>query len=200
MKKQLILFLFLSLFLMSCVHTNRLTDKDYKWMPYKGNEILVFKSNIGDTDTIFLIRKDTLLAYPEAQTLNGIKYEIVSVFCKHSDPNMSNNQHRYLEGYFFQVEKAIDNRSEINILLSARDAKFYRLHAIKIDSLSEENPIKLETAHGQYNDIYIINAEDYLGSFYQRSNFVTKVYWSKSKGLIRYDKKDNIYWELWKQY
>jgi hypothetical protein len=38
--------------------------------------------------------------------------------------------------------------------------------------------------------------EDYFGFLYQRSDFVTKVYWSKSKGLVRYDKKDGVYWEL----
>jgi hypothetical protein len=34
-----------------------------------------------------------------------------------------------------------------------------------------------------------------MGNFYQRSNYITKVYWSKSQGIVRFDKKDN-YWEL----
>jgi hypothetical protein len=47
-----------------------------------------------------------------------------------------------------------------------------------------------------FNDVYIIEGEDFLGTLYQRSNFVSRIYWSKSHGLIRYDKKDGKYWEL----
>jgi hypothetical protein len=200
MKRQLILFLFFTSFLMSCDQLNRLKKEDYEWMPYDGHETLVFTSNTRDTDTIFLLKKDTLNAYPEAQSPNGKKYEVVSVFCKHSDPDIANNKHRYLENTFLELEKAKDNRAEIVIDLSAKDAEFYRLSTIKIDSLSKEKQITLQTAFGQYNDVYIINAEDYLGNFKQRSNFITKVYWSKSQGLIRYDKQGDVYWELEKKY
>lgn len=200
MKKQLILFLFSASFLMSCGQTNRLSDEDYKWMPYNGNETLVFKSNTGDTDTIFLLKKDTLLAYPEAQALNGIKYETVSIFCKHIDPWSPEGKHRYLENYFLNLEKAKDNYAEIEILLSAKDANFYRLSSIRIDSLDKAKPSTLQTQYGQYEDVYVINSEDYLGDFYKRSDFITKVYWSKSNGLIRYDKKDTVYWELAKKW
>lgn len=198
MKKQFILFCFSILFLVSCGQTNRLSEEDYLWMPYKGEETLVFKSNTGETDSIFLIKKDTLLAYPEAQSINGIKYEVVSVFCKHSDPNILYDKQRYLENIFLEVEKSKDRQAEINIMLSAKDANFYRLSKIKIDSLNKIEPITLQTSYGQYDDVYVIEGEDWLGSFYQRSNFVTKLYWSKSSGLVRYDKKDNIYWELLK--
>jgi hypothetical protein len=198
MKRQLSLFLFSTSFLMSCGQTNRLSEEDYKWMPYNGNETLVFKSNTGDTDTIFLLKKDTLLAYPEAQSKNGIKYEEVSTFCKHSDPNTPSDKHRYLESAFFTVGKATDDKAEISILLSAKDATFYKLNSIKIDSLSKRNPSTLQTQYGQYNDVYVIIGEDYLDDFRQRNNFITKVYWSKSNGLIRYDKKD-VYWELEKK-
>ena len=182
---------------MSCGQTNRLSEEDYKWMPYNGNETLVFKSNTGDTDTVFLLKKDTLLAYPEAQSLNGIKYEVVSIFCKHSNIDKQGSGRSY---YLFKVQKAKDNRAEMIFDLSAKSAVFYRLRSAKIDSISKEKPVTLQTSSGQYNDVYIINAEDYLGNFQLRSNFITKVYWSKSNGLIRYDKKDTVYWELLKKY
>ena len=50
--------------LTSCRGTYRLSDNDYSWMPYQGNETLVFSSNSGNIDTIFLLKKDTLIAYP----------------------------------------------------------------------------------------------------------------------------------------
>ena len=146
MKKKLILFLFSILFLVSCGQTNKLSEDDYKWMPYKGDETLVFASNKGDTDTIFLLNKDTVLAYAEPQSVNGIKYEVVSVFCKHSDSNMPDGKHRYLKNNFLKIEKAKDNRAEISIRLSAKEAKFYRLSLIKIDSLRKESPSTVQTS------------------------------------------------------
>ncbi|MBX2888351.1 MAG: hypothetical protein KF829_06835 [Ferruginibacter sp.] len=197
MKKQHILFLFPLLLLVSCGRIVKLSEEDYSWMPYKGNETLVFKSSTGETDTIFFIRKDTLWGLPDP-ALSTSKYEIAAIFCKHSDPYMGKNEHRYLESYFFEIKKTMSRKAELVVHLSAKDANFYHLSSIKIDSLSRVRPMPFATSQKHYDDVYIIEAEDYLGSFYQRSDFVTKLYWSKSEGLIRYDKKDGVYWELMK--
>lgn len=178
---------------------NKLTNSDFEWMPYSGHETLVFKSNKGETDTIFLLKKDTILAYPEAQSINGRRYEVLLVFCRHSDPSMSNDKHRYIENSFMELNKTIDNQTEIVINLSAKDAKFYRLSRIRIDSLNKEKQISFRTALKEYKDVYLINAEDYLGSFRQRSNFISKIYWSKSQGLVGYDKTGDVHWELEKK-
>lgn len=94
----------------------------------------------------------------------------------------------------------MSKRAELFLHLSTESARFYRLSSIKIDSLDKVSPITFSTPYGVYNDIYIFNGEDYLGSFQQRNDFVTKIYWSKSNGLIRYDKKDEIFWEVEKMY
>ena len=83
-----ILKLFIALltisFLTSCRGTFRLSEEEHDWMPYKGTETLVFASNTGDMDTIFFLKKDTLIAYPEAQALNGKTYEVVRIFARNS--------------------------------------------------------------------------------------------------------------------
>ncbi len=197
MKKQFILSLFISSFLISCGQYKKLSEEDYKWMPYKGNETLVFKSNTGKTDTIFILKRDTLIAYPEAQALNGIKYEVVAISCNPASLNEQGPGRRY---DLFKVQKARDNRAEMGINLTTGDAVFYRLTRIKLDSLSKESPTTLQTSYGKYVDVYIIHPDGYAMDFYHRSNFVTKLYWSKSNGLIRYDKKEAVYWELEKKY
>ena len=197
MKRQLNLFI-ISIIILSCGQTVRLSKNDYSWMPYKGNEVHVFKSNTGDTDTIFFTRKDTLWGSPDP-ALSFNEYEIVAIFSKRSDPYMSNG-HRYLEGYFIKIKKTMSRKAELVIDLSAKEAKFYKLSAIKLDSLSKVKTLSFTTSYGQYDDVYIINSEDYLGTFEEHSNYVIKVYWSKSEGLIRYDKKECIYWELIKKY
>jgi len=168
-------------------------------MPYSGTETLVFSSNTGDTDTIFFLKKDTLLAYPEAQRLNGVQYEVVSIVCKHSDTWPPDGKHRYLENYFIELQKSKDGKARLDIGLAAKDAHFYRLQGPKVDSLEKEKTTILQTKQKLYTDIYIINGVDWL-NFKQRSDFVAKVYWSKSEGLIRYDKQDSVYWELTKKY
>lgn len=194
MKMKFSLFVFSFLVLLSCTQTFRLSEKDYEWIPYKGNEILIFKSNSGDLDTVFLLRKDTLLVYDQPQSVNGAKNEAVSIFCEHSDANMPKNKNRYLKSNFFRLEKVNSSRVEMKINFSAKDAKFYRLSRINVDSLRKIKPVAIQTSFGNYNDIYIITGEDYLGNFHQRSNYITKLYWSKSKGLVRYDKIDSVYW------
>ncbi len=168
-------------------------------MPYKGNETLVFSSNTGDTDTIFFLKKDTLIAYPEAQALNGRTYEVVRILCRHSDVWPPGGSHRYLDNDFVKLEKSKDKKARLHFNLSAKDANFYRLTGIRIDSLAQRQFTLLATKGKTYNDVYIIENEDWL-NFKKRSDYVTKLYWSKSQGLIRYDKQDGEYWELTKRY
>lgn len=181
--------------LTSCGQRKKLAKKDYEWMPYKGNESLIFKSNVGEIDTIFFLKKETYWHYPYP-AVSSNEYQEVAIFCRHSDPNMPKGKNRYLEGPFFEIKKNMNNEAELKILLVAKDAVFYRHTPIKIDSMENVKPVTLQTDYGKYSDVYVINGEDYLGTFYQRSNFVTKLYWSKSRGLVRYDKKGAIYWEL----
>jgi hypothetical protein len=186
-------------FIISCEWRYKLSEKDYKWMPYVGNEVLVFNSNSGDTDTIFFLKKDTLIAYPEAQSLNGKTYEVVSIFCRHSDAWSPDGTHRYLDNNFVELEKSKDKKTRLNFNLSAKNAHFYRLRGIQVDSLSRQPPTSLVTKLKTYNDVYVIDGEDWL-NFKERRDYVTKIYWSKSEGLIRYDKQDGDFWELGKKY
>lgn len=167
-------------------------------MPYKGNEILVFSSTTGDIDTIFFLQKDTLIAYPEAQSLNGKTYEVVRIFCRHTD-SLRDGGYRYLDNDFVELKKSKDKKARLHFNLSIKDANFYRLTGIRIDSLAQQNFTSLVTKHKTYNDVYVIDDEDWL-NFKKRSDYVTKLYWSKSEGLIRYDKQDSVYWELTKKY
>ena len=195
MKEQFVLILFCTSLLTSCSQTYKLSEEDFKWMPYNGDETLEFRSNDGDTNKIFILKKDTLLAYPEAQSLNGRVYEVVSVLCNHYSRDNLGKGRRY---YFFEVQKAKGNRTEIVFELSANDVEFYRLSPVKIDSLIKVKPMILQTSYGLYDDVYVINPDDNGMYFYNRSGFITKLFWSKSNGLVRYDMKDGVYWELLK--
>ena len=187
---KLIIALLTICVLTSCRGTFRLSDEEHEWMPYNGNERLVFASNTGDIDTIFFLKKDTLIAYPEAQALNGKTYEVVRIFARYSSGASKD---------FVELQKSKDKKARLHFNLSTKDANFYRLTGIRIDSLAQQQFSSLSTKHKTYNDVYVIGDEDWL-NFKQRSNYVTKLYWSKSEGLIRYDKQDSVYWELTNKY
>lgn len=195
--KFILAFMAISIFT-SCRETFRLSEKDHDWMPYKGNEIIVFSSNTGDSDTIFILKKDTAIAYPEAQSINGKTYEVVSIFCRHTDP-LPEGGYRYLDNNFVELKESKDKNARLHFNLSTKDANFYRLTGIRIDSLAHQKFASLKTKQKTYSDIYIIDDEDCL-NLKQYSDCVTKLYWSKSEGLIRYDKQDSVYWELTKKY
>jgi len=194
--KKLLFFIFLTLIEMSCSQKSCLSTVDYEWMPYKGNERLEFVSNSGNTDTIFILKKDTIWSYPDAQSPVGLQCEVVRVFCRHTDSVVQDKSIRYLENDFCSIRKNKNNHAVLSISLLTKNATFYQIGLIDLDSLNKQSPIIFKTKQKQYNDVYIINSKDYAGSFHERADFVTKLYWSKSKGLVRYDKKNKIYWEL----
>ena len=83
---KFIIALLAILVLPSCSRTYRLSEKDNKWMPYNGNETLVFNSNTGYTDTIFFLEKHTEIVDADMYSPWSHQYEIILIFCKHSDP------------------------------------------------------------------------------------------------------------------
>lgn len=184
--------------LSSCGKTIRLTDKDFKWIPYKGNEILVFNSNTGDTDTIFLL--GTSLEKVPSDPLDGFptKLEHFTIAARSSDPSPPSVHQRYLENEFLQLSASEEVSSYLTLHLVGKDAWFYGGEFMKLKDLDTINPISLTTKLRAYNDIILLYPES--NEYADRSSFIKKVYWSKSEGLIRYDKQDSVYWELGKKY
>ncbi|TXJ24842.1 MAG: hypothetical protein E6Q24_14930 [Chitinophagaceae bacterium] len=196
MKIIFISFLLIALILASCNQSLKLSQEDFDWMPYKGNETLVFRTNSKESDTLFIQKKDTMIAYPEAQAINGKQCEEVAVFSKSSGGDDRGSGRSF---YLFKVQKAKDGQTNLSFDLSIKGATFYRLLPVNADSLSKVKPSLVKTISQQFDDVYVIYPDDLSKDFSDRSNFVTKLYWSKSKGLIRFDKKDSTYWELEKK-
>src|SRR5687768_10564754 len=79
-------FLLISL-ICSCGKTIKLKQEDYRWIPYKGNETLVFISTTGESDTIFLTRTGSAMVESDPldlsrrsmNTLVSIPGEVIQV-------------------------------------------------------------------------------------------------------------------------
>src|SRR5436190_8074493 len=86
------------LLLTSCSKTIKLSEDDFKWIPYKGNETLVFNSSTGDADTIFLVGTDQHSNPSDPLDVFPTKLEHFTILAKYSDPSSSHQ--RYLKGEF----------------------------------------------------------------------------------------------------
>lgn len=199
LKYKLFAALAILIIVASCKTVKRLSNDDRAWMPYKGNETLVYTSNFGDIDTVFLIGKDTSWHYPDPM-FSLSKNEVLSVYSKFKDIYDDSGSYRYLQGTFVSIKRTMNKSSELFIDLNAKDATYYRISLIRLDSLETVEPISLTVVDNNYNDVYVFLGEYYLDIFRERSDFITKVYWSKSAGVIRYEKDDGEYWELTQKY
>jgi hypothetical protein len=166
-------------------------------MPYLGHETLVFKSNTGILDTVFLLKRDTLLSDYSPFSFNGFQYELLSIYAKHTDP--TGGQHRYLENRIFELKKDKEKHARLEIMFLAENAVFYQSGGFKIDSLEKEQPTTYHTKYARYDDVYLFKGDD-VESFKHRSDYIKRLYWSRSNGVIRYDKMDSMYWELANKY
>lgn len=178
--------------IMGCHSTYKLSKDDLKWNPYKGSELLIFESNQGSIDTIFVgkVSKDRV---PNDPLAIAPKYhEVLDVIVKHSNP-VSINTHNYLENSFLNLYATSDRNTIIRFDFAAKNSWFYAESYYKND-LNKLPVQKLTIKNLTYEDV--IKLEPQSMKFYERDEFVTAVYWSKSKGYVRYDLKNGIYWEL----
>ena len=187
-----------SIIITSCGKTINLSDEDFKWIPYKGNEILVFTSNTGESDTIFLLRAGRESVPSDPLDIFPTELEHFSIGAKHSDPSPPSGNHRYLESDFLNLFVGKDKETYLSIHFTAKNAWFYGGGYLELKDLDTIRQTALTTKAGHLTDIIIIRPDS--DEYYNRNDFITNLYWSKSKGLIRYDKKDGLYWELTRVY
>jgi len=173
----------------SCERTKRLTDRDKLWIPYQKNELLVFESSAKARDTIIYIKNDTLTDDPNIYNPLSIKFETITVFSKHSDDKSS------FDLELFRIDKSADGKARIYPGHFDKDSWFYVLNGFSVDSLTNIKPQKIKVFDNTFDDVYILYPQDFLYRKDEKS-FVTKVYWSKTKGMIKYVRRDSVYWGL----
>ena len=196
MKKHT-LGLFLLVVINSCGKFT-IDDKYLKYIPYQGNEILYFKSNSGDVDSIILYKPERYLE-SSGDHLDFDKYECYDVGEKHSDPDLSDSSHA--DGYqstgFAALVARANGQTYFYINMQAKDAVFEPFFGIAIDTFLNLKTSILSVPCGKFSDVLIFVPNKTTIDYESNNNYITKVYWSKNYGLLRYDKKDS-YWELYR--
>jgi len=199
MSKKNLYLLVLSSLLVSCGSTCKIPGADYRLIPYAGEEILVFESNRGEVDTIFLEGTGRTISPTDPLDLFPTRLEHFYILNKHSDPSPPDGIHRYLDGHILVEISADENKdTRLRIDFNAKDARFYGDSWFS-KSESERMPRMELVIHGiKYPDVILFT--DSEKNYSDRSNFVDKLYWSMRDGIVRYDKKNNETWVLKKKY
>lgn len=200
MKKIIVILSILTLLiwvLLSFKSNYRLLDTDIDFNPYNIGDTLLFNSNKGEKDTIIIysINKDVL-----TEKCYSYFSCIYSKLITDSWEGFSVNTNKINENWkgktLLTIRAEPDGRKTIYFDISLNNAWWYgneeNLEQIKkIESITFNNGIHT------FSDVQVIksNSQEYL----ERQNFIEKIYWSKSYGIIGFDKLDGEKWIVTKK-
>jgi len=176
-----ILTLFSLTFFFSCGTTYELSETDLNYIPYKGNEVLVFKSDLNNVDTIFLNGLKNFTGCIDPLAIFPNKCEGKYISCTRTDPNYD----RFLtDRKLVEIVATIDKETKISFDIALKGSLFYSLNSYSLNEFDKLPQIKLETENTIYEDVVVFNSDTYAQQFKERENYAHKFYWSKREGFI----------------
>ena len=179
----------------SCSSHYKLHKGDTKYIPYTGNEILVFKSDKNRMDTIFLKGTSTFNGCGDPLAIFPDKCDGIKVNCTWTDPNYD----RYLEGKeLVQIVATQNKQTHISFDIVLRGSWFYGLDSYSLEEFDKIQNTTLAIDSTVYEDVKVFVASEYAKQYEQRSNYALRFYWSLSKGFLGLDRRDEK-WRLIKK-
>ena len=160
----------------------RLSESVKESNQYKGNEILIFKSNKSEVDSIILNKVSTDYYPPDmGEMFWSRNVEILRVYTEID--NFGN--------YFISYEPN-SHSSEINVYFDIVLSGNRYSHSTTFNELDKLKKHKVIIAGNEYYDVKFIDRT------YRKSNkqHIDRIYWSNSNGIVRIDVDKNYYWEL----
>ncbi len=191
-----ILSIIITLTFISCGSNYKLDKKNLKYIPYKKNEVLVFKSDKSDMDTIFIKGFDKFNGCYDPLSFFQDDCEGYRLNCTRSDPNYE----RYLdEKSFVEIVATSENQTFISFDIILKRSWFYNQDSYTLEEFDNLPNTSLTIEYKTYNDVKIIEATEYAKQFQDRSNYALRFYWSVSQGFLGLDRSDEK-WRLIKKY
>lgn len=180
--------LFLCIAIFSCSqNVTFLTDEEKEWNPYEDGDLLVFESSNFEKDTIYI--KEVAFVFPDG--IGVVDYnQSLRVLAEHTDPV---NENRDWETFtLILAAKTQKDSSYVLFDLRAKNAQFIE-QRFSFNILNRLKEIKLSVPYGVFSDVIrLVNNEDYSNI----PRAIEIIFWSKSKGYIRFDKYDGTSWSL----
>lgn len=175
----------------SCGKSYKLKKGDLDYIPYKGNETLVFESDQGHADTIFLSGTHPFNGCGDPLAIFPDKCEGIMMTCTHTDPNYD----RYLDGHDFVSLVAHGDETDISFDIAMKGSWFYDYHPYSLTLFDNMPNRELTIRNKKYSDVKVFEAGEYGRQFKDRDNYAERIYWSVKEGFLGLDKKDEK-WRL----
>ncbi|MGB6083915.1 hypothetical protein [Moheibacter sp.] len=181
----------LSMFISCKVH--KISDESKEWQPYKKKDILIFKSSKGEFDTIWIKKVSFETAVNDNLSFNPNRFQTLSVTGEIS----------LQRPYPLQRGLPI-RRTFINMLsIYANDPDYLSLDFTKrLDtlrysptrvSIDELSKLEVESPRFKHNSFEIKSESSPVNP---NLIYLTKYWWSKEYGYVRYEFSNGYYWEL----
>lgn len=167
---------------------------DFRYIPYKKNDILIFKSDQNSMDTIF-IKGFKWIDCDNPERIVGDNCNGNQTICIKTDPNYN----RYTKDRYLVQLVAIkkEHQKYISFEITLKNAAFYGLKSSYTFSEFDNIPItELKIDDKTYTDVKVFEGDP---SNRQREIYVERFYWSVTEGFLGLDKK-NEKWRLVKKY
>ena len=180
----------------SCSKHYKLKKDDIKYIPYKGNEILVFQSDKNRRDTIFLNGMSDFNGCGDPLAISPDKCDGISLNCTRTDPNYD----RYLDGKnLVEIVATSSREAYISFDIKLKGSWFYSMDSYSLSEFDKIPNSELTIDNIVYKDVKIFDAGDYAKQYEQRENYAERFYWSLSQGFLGLDRRDEK-WRLIKKY
>ncbi len=190
-----ILILLFAIALVSCGRNYRMDKSDLNYIPYKGNEILILKSDLNRMDTIFVEELRKFNGCYDPLSFSSDDCEGYQIVTKSTDPNYD----RYLDGQsLVSIVKSKNGETYINFGITMKGSWFYgaKLNPINLNRFDSIPISSMEIENKKYEDVKTLKSD---GRYSKRDNYVERIYWSVSEGFLGLDRRDEK-WRLIKKY
>ena len=185
-KKYNIVFLAITMLILSCSENRTyLTEVEKEWNPYKKAQEIVFESSSGLLDSIFI--EDINYDFPDGIGVID-KYEILTVI----GINKTDIYQEKSNFVFMIHAKTLKRGSRIKFNISIKGSQFHSDY-YSIDNLMKLPEEKVSVIYGSFDDVIKIKS---AGKDSNMRNNIEYIYWSKSKGYVRFDEYDGTIWQL----
>ena len=164
----------------------RLTEVEKNSNPYKGDEILIFKSNKSETDTIKLGKVSVEIHPPDMNSMFFSRNtQVLRIYSKVRGCGTC-----YLLSYETKI-KSPEATVYFDVFLSGKRYS----HSFSFSELSKLREHRITVNGRKYNDVKFLDRK------YKKfdKQHIDRIYWSNSKGIIRIDVDKNYFWELVKR-
>lgn len=163
-----------------------LTDQEKKWNPYKERQLLIFGLVDGLTDTIKISSASDKI-FPDG--IGSLQNERLRVTALHKLPE-SNKSTELV--FLWIYAKSYKYPSGIDFEFFFNGDTFWG-RGYAFDELEKYKEISVQTRYGKFDDV--LRIEDNSNRPVDESN-ITTIYWSKSVGYVKYERKDGVSCEL----